>query len=302
MNRKTQLLIVVLCLFAAIAAVYFFGRDPNESMLDAQAVANWGGGEQLIYGVPEATGTPIAIQVSDDGHLLTDSPVSQIFDVLPVRGSDTFTVAASITNTRVLTVVAGHGLTITDTMIFRDAGNQFIQQVGIVSIATNVITVDTPLDRAWAGNHPYGLTDMAVDGSSSAVTFQIGPLGGSADVTRFIVHMEDGTAMDDGKFGGIAALTNGVVIRVYRAATSTYDTIMNAKTNGEFAQRTYDASYADNAPAGTYGFRVRRSFGGEDKSGSVIRLANGDTFQIIIQDDLTGLLSFGIAVQGHLAH
>ena len=308
MNKKNLTIAVLIGMFFVFILGSFLlfsalGQGQDQDMDFDSQVANWGGGEQLIHGVPEGTGTPIAIQVGDDGHLLTDSPIANIIDVLPILGTNVFTVSSSITNTRVLTATAGHGLTITDTLFFRDSTDKLYQQVGILSIVTNVITVDTPLDRAWSGTHPHGLTDMAVDGSSTPQVFHVTlPSGIAVHVTRIIVHIEDNAAMDDGKFGALTALTNGVVVRVYRTATGKYETIMNAKTNGEWAQRVYDVSYADNAPAGTYGLRVRRSFGGEDKAGTVILLEPGDAFQVIVQDDLTGLLSFGLAVQGHIAH
>lgn len=300
--------LIALCLLAGIGiavAVYTSTRPTginNGGDFGAQ-VFGWGGGEQLIYGLPEGTGTPVAVQIGDDGHLLTDSPIANIVDLLPILGTNVFTVSSSITNTRVFTAVAGHGLTMTDTLFFRDSTDELYQQVGIVSIATDVITVDTPLDRAWDGTHPHGLTDMAVDGSTTPQIFHVTLSSSIAiHVTRIIVHIEDNSAMDDGKFGALSALTNGVVVRVYRVATGKYETIINAKTNGEWAQRAYDVSYADNAPSGTYGFRVRRAFGGEDKAGSAILLEPGDAFQVVVQDDLTDLLGFGLAVQGHIAH
>lgn len=46
----------------------------------------------------------------------------------------------------------------------------------------------------------------------------------------------------------------------------------------------------------------RRSFAGQDKNGVVIRLNGdqGDEFQVIVQDNLTGLTHFRTVVQGHV--
>lgn len=46
----------------------------------------------------------------------------------------------------------------------------------------------------------------------------------------------------------------------------------------------------------------RRSFGGQDKNGVVIRVDGdlGESLELLIQDDLTGLETFRIVVQGHV--
>lgn len=296
--------VIAILLLGLLYAAFGVQRN-DDGAISSQAVANWGGGEQLIYGAPEGTGTPVAVQVNEDGHLITEPPISRIFDILPSRGSSTLTVSSAITNSVVFSATAGHGLSITDTIFFSDAASQQYQQVEVVIIATNIITIDTPLDRAWSGVHPYGLTQMNVDGSSVPVTFALSvPSGMNLEVIRIIVHIEDNSAMDDGKFGAVTALTNGFVVRVNRANGTSYETIMNVKTNGEFAQRSYDIAYSDNAPSGTYGFRSRRTFGGDNRNGSAIFLngTNGDILECIVQDDLTGLLGFGISIQGHIGH
>jgi hypothetical protein len=63
----------------------------------------------------------------------------------------------------------------------------------------------------------------------------------------------------------------------------------------------YDTAYADKRPSGSFGFKFRRTFGGQGKNGVVIRLTaiHGDSLKLIIQDDLTGLDDFYIVAQGH---
>lgn len=304
MRRRYQLAIVVLCLFVAILTVYFVSRLPEDSTMSTQ-VANWGGGEQLIFGNPEVGGTPIAIQVHEDGHLIVEPPISRIFDILAWRGSSVFTVSSAITNSIVFSAVTGHGLTVTDTVLFRDVTSLQYQQAEVVILAGDLITIDTPLDRAWSSVHPYGLTQMNVDGSGTSVIFSVSaPAGMDLEIIRIIFHIEDNSAMDDGLFGALAALTNGLVVRVNRGDGTSYETVMNIKTNGEFAQRAYDIAYSDNAPSGDYGFRSKRTFGGTDKNGSAIFLngTNIDSLEFIVQDDLTGLLGLGVSVQGHVGH
>jgi len=167
------------------------------------------------------------------------------------------------------------------------------------------ITLDTPLDYAYtiAGGCSERSINLAVDGSVTPQIFTLSPVGLRAgtkwDITRILGSMLDGDSMDDAKFGGISALTNGVV---FRKKDGTYKNIFNVKSNSDIAAHMYDITYADKAAAGTYGLRFRRSFGGQDKAGVVIRLEtdNGDEFQAIIQDDLTGLTNFQLIAQGHI--
>ena len=65
----------------------------------------------------------------------------------------------------------------------------------------------------------------------------------------------------------------------------------------------FDATYIDDTlgPSGEYGFRTRRTFGGQNKNGVVIRLdGEDDSFQLIVQDDLTGLTFMEAVAQGHV--
>lgn len=170
------------------------------------------------------------------------------------------------------------------------------------------ITLDTPLDFAFTtvGGCSERSINLAVNGSVTPVEFSVSPAdltpGTKWDITRMIFQMLDDAAMDDGTFGGIAALTKGVYLRHIDGITKN---IFNVKTNGDFAAHMYDIDYSDKAPAGQYGFRARRSFAGEDKNGVVIRLSESgvgesDTLKLVVQDDLSGLISFQAIVQGHV--
>lgn len=182
----------------------------------------------------------------------------------------------------------------------------------ILSHAANAanwdVTLDTPLDYAYTtvGGCSERNTNMNVNGSVTPAVFTVSPsnlLAGTRwDIVRMLISITDGTSMDDGKFGGITALTKGVV---FRKADGLNKNIFNAKTNGELAAHMYDVTYISNAvgPSGLYGLRGRRTFGGfGGGNGAVIRLseATNDEFQCIIQDDLTGLSSFEVVIQGHV--
>jgi hypothetical protein len=184
--------------------------------------------------------------------------------------------------------------------LFASFGFYFGKQVG--APVGSVITLDTPVDRTFVnGSTALALADeMAVDGSGTTQVFQIGPIGGvdiEVDITRLLGYIQDGTAMGDALFGGIAALTNGVVLR---HNNTVINNIWNVKSNGDLGLLCFDIAYTDKPPAGSFGFRFRNTYAGQSKHGVTIRLAAGDTLEILIQDNLTGLESFIMMAQGHL--
>lgn len=167
---------------------------------------------------------------------------------------------------------------------------------------TTTLTFDTPLDYPFTTSASIAnrSPQLNVDGNSVVKIASLGPIAGVKwDITRLIMSMVHSSAADDGKFGGIAALTKGIVIR---KSNGIHHTIFNAKTNGDLRERAYDVTFSDNAPAGQYGTSMRRSFNGLDKNGVVIRL-DGDLeerIEILIQDNLSTLTSFRAVAQGHV--
>jgi hypothetical protein len=181
----------------------------------------------------------------------------------------------------------------------------FGQQVGAPSGSD--ITLDSPIDRAFAdGDNVIAATkNMNVSGSiGSPQIFQVGPVGAGTgvdiDITRITGYIQDGgtPGMDDSKFGNIAGgLTNGVLLRVNNTIMSN---IWNVKTNGEFGILCYDTAYTPKAPSGSEGFRFRNTYAGQAKHGVTLRLEPGDTLELLVQDDLTGLEVFNMMAQGHV--
>jgi hypothetical protein len=177
----------------------------------------------------------------------------------------------------------------------------FGEQVG--AIAGNTVTLDTPIDRQFPSattNVLPASRDMAVDGSSTTQIFQIGGFGTpdlKVDITRVHGYIQAATAMDDAKFGDLTALTNGIVLR---KNDTIIDNFWNAKTNGRIGLICGgDFNYTDRAPGGSEGARFRNTFAGPEKHGVVVRLSAGETLEVLIQDNLTGLEEFHMMAQGH---
>ncbi|MCK5614307.1 hypothetical protein KAR91_71235 [Candidatus Pacearchaeota archaeon] len=201
---------------------------------------------------------------------------------------------------RDIDVVAGHNAVAGNLLCFAESGR--FSQVEVISATATNIVFDSPLDFAYttAADVCRAEIDMTVDGSVTPQIYRMQPPPGVIwHIVRILFHLEDSTPMDDGTFGGAPALTNGLVLRVKNGI---FKNIFNVKTNGDFAERAYDREYVAKPPAGTgHAMNVRRTFGGQDKNGVVIKLDgdNGDELQVIIQDDLTGLSRFHCVVQGH---
>lgn len=224
---------------------------------------------------------------------------SELVGVKVCRMIGAVTLAADVTiDTYTAMLVPGHGATIGDIFCLKEAGRHY--QATILNVVGDLITLDTP--------HEYSFTVDAIafrsgdnmalsNGSVTPVIYRISPPPGAKwDIYGFSIGMTDGTAMDDGKFGGISALTRGMVVR---KVDGVYKNVFNVKTNGDFAFRCDEVRYATNAPAGVYGISIKKTF--SIRHGMVIRL-DGDTqdeLQFIIQDDLMGLTTCKAAAWGH---
>jgi hypothetical protein len=228
-------------------------------------------------------------------------------DILFVQEISSFTLAADTTASGItagslvydFTATAGHGIAPLDEIILIDQASERVLQAEALNVVGNVITLDRPIDFAYPSATTLGritTSNMAVDGSVTPQIFTARAGSTPLDFVRFIVTMLDDTSMDDGKFGGITALSDGLVFRI---ANSFQKTIFNFKTNGDIAQFCYDTSYASKAPGGQYGFNARITFGGPSKHGVVLRITSNDVLQWVVQDDLTNLISLRIAGEGH---
>lgn len=214
--------------------------------------------------------------------------------------STTTSITANILATAI-NVVSSAGMNIGDKIqvpTARPNGELFFT---ITDIVVNVLTLDQPIPIEIPSGSAVDVisTNMAVDGTlASPVVFTIAPPAGAIwQLTRTIPTMADNLAMDDGKFGGIAALMNGALIRAH--SDGVYDNITIWKTNGELASDMFDVTYTDKGPAGENGLRGRWTV---TKSEFVVEL-NGDTsdrIDILIQDPLSGLTTYEQKAQGRL--
>jgi len=257
------------------------------------------------YITDETTGVQAQVELNGGLAVNIQDQHSKALDLRFIQTTNSTTLSADADpDDMTVTITSTTGFDAGDTVgVFSIADGTFYFGKQVGAVAGSVVTLDTPIDRQFlTGDLVITATDnMNVDGSSTTQIFSIGPVGGGAaveiDITRLLGFIADGVAMDDGKFGGISALTNGVVLRHNNDVLTN---IWNSKTNGDFGLLCYDIAYTDKAPAGENGFRFRNTYAGPSKHGVTIRLEAGDTLEVLIQDDLTGLTDFNMMAQGHV--
>lgn len=203
-------------------------------------------------------------------------------------------------------------ITVTSAVGF-SIGDHFQIENGIIettfpkinNIVGTVFTLDRPLDNAFdIGSTIEEVSyDMNVSGTlANPVAFRLIPDHTQVwHLYRFLWSMTHSTAGDLGLFGNQAALTNGVVLRAYNGTTGQYRTFTNWKANSDMKDDMYDVDFdIRSGGQGTFGTTGRASIKIGSGASPNISGANGDYIEILIQDNLTGLVTYRIKGQGHL--
>lgn len=238
----------------------------------------------------------IPVNLRDQTTRMVDVPFAR-----PLGASTTLSVAASV-NDRTITVADATGFAAGQTVFIYSVDRfDLVEEVG--APVGNVITLDTPLSYAFGiGTTVINLTaEMAVNGSVTPQTFVAGPVlvDTVAEITGLSGVLVDNLDMDDSKFGGIPALTNGCVLRLNSTEIINY---ANFKTNGDISAYVRSPiPYNQKAGGGSYSAPFVTSFAGQSNRGVVVTLTAGQTIDLIVQDDLTALLSFKMYITGRYA-
>lgn len=166
----------------------------------------------------------------------------------------------------------------------------------------NVLTLDRPLDFGYLTGNQVEIvhTDLrtTVGSLAAPVIHKIMPAPGEIwYINRIIITMTHTVEATDDKFGGITALTNGIVLRAN--VNGQFGSFTNWKTNGDIIGDMYDVRYSDKAGPSLFGTSARGSF---SRIGVSVRLDGnvGDFLDVLVQDDITGQSSFFINAQGYI--
>jgi hypothetical protein len=262
----------------------------------------------------ETSGIKLADDLSQDVNVQDQTTVPMSLRLSNINDL-TMTLAEPPTvNSYNITLSAGHSVIAGEQLsIIYDEGStvkdgQHLMTSEVLSVATNVLTMDEPVPYAFpVDSIIYTSTQaMNVNGSVTPVIFQLtNAYSIPADLTQIVFHITDDAAMDDTTFGALTKLTRGCVFRkAWNNGTMHYKNYFNAKDNGDLGELAgpEGKAYDDKRPSGEYGFSAKISYSGQANYGVAIRLMPGQSIQLIIQDNLTGLLSFTGYAQGHFTN
>ena len=247
-------------------------------------------------GIPNNT-----VVVGNDVNVYVLDEVSKLVHNLAVKAAGAPMTLATVPTVGSYTIVmnAGHTFANGDELLIALANNSFSAKV--LSVATNTLTLDRPVSFAFPLTSLVFevSTNMNVDGSVTVQAFGVSTGVSTTDaleITGIRLAITDNAAMDDSTFGGIPALTRGIVLRKVAADGSQF-IYWNAKSNSELSLFIDNIKYSDKAPAGLYGVSFEWNI--RDTNGSIIRLSAGDRLELLVQDNLTALASFKMMVYGH---
>jgi hypothetical protein len=246
-------------------------------------------------------GDSLDVSIQDQHSELLSLYLGEILDIVTVisdTAKDDITVDIETTG---ITPLVG------DFLCLQELGKITQSEVtSVTPIAGNQYTlgISIPLDYPFSTDSGCSLldVDMNVDGSGTPIEFQIRPKSGTSwDITRMMTSMVLTSQGDDGLFGNLAALTNGVYYRKEDAEES--NNIFNAKENSDYAIEGFDLAYVVRSGGqGSHGMRSRITWAGQSKQGVTIRLVgdSGDHFTATVRDDLRLIGKFRTKIQGHV--
>jgi len=174
----------------------------------------------------------------------------------------------------------------------------------VLSVATNTITLDTPINVAYPIATTYiasVLINMNVDWSVTRQSFSASIPSTSElrlDLMSLRFIIADDVVMDDGKFWWLTTLTRWVILRKW---TSEWDRHMNwnMKVNWDFWLYFNNKIYTDKWWGG-WTYTVESTLKFREDFGAVCRLSAGEKLEIIIQDNLTWLVAFKCFASFHI--
>lgn len=209
---------------------------------------------------------------------------------------------ASLAGATSITVTSSAGFAVNDFLHINTTAEELVHP-RITAIAGNVLTLNKPLDYAHAigSTVDKAILNMNVIGSlASPRSFKVFPEAGKIwHLMRITISMAHGTAGDFGLFGGIAALTNGLVFRRYDGTSGLFTTFTVWRDNDDINADMGDLHFVTRSGGGgTFGTAATGNF---KDLGAIAYLDGtaGDYLELLIQDDISALNSIRVKAQGH---
>lgn len=184
----------------------------------------------------------------------------------------------------------------------------------VIRVDANTFQLASSLANALAGTQIEGTGDSGGTWTvtvSATQTFRAGPPAGEVwEIMRMMIRLEDGAAQFNAdNYGAESALTNGVQIQIGQADGTVLHYLTgeaedgtaqhSIKSNMDWFGAHYDMAEAtfgsgNDAIVGRWSF-----FKGEkDGRGLILDGDRGDEFQVVINDDLSGLVEHEFHIEG----
>ena len=172
----------------------------------------------------------------------------------------------------------------------------------ITNISGTTITLNRPTSEDYQdGSDVRAVTaNLAVNGSlASPQIFEIAvPNTEVWELSRLMIGMSHPSSGDLGTFGDLVGLTNGLIIRhIY--GNGKIDLFCDWKTNLDIKQTMYDYEPTSKAPGGSNGWTGRWTFERSNYK-PLLDGTIGGKLQLLVQDNLSTLLQFGIKIQASI--
>ena len=238
----------------------------------------------------------IPVNVQDQTSIAFDIPFTKTLDtcysiIQPIpKGSYSIVVSS------------GHIISAGNILFVVDSVAPWVYFGEVLSVDVDTIELDRALTDTFAVPNTYvccATDNLAVDGSVTRQEFVFAPpTPVELDVTRIMFQMITTNAVVIDNFGDIVGgLTRGLTFSINDGFAENY---WNVKTNGDLILLMYDIEFYDSIKKGSNGLGGRLTYGGQNKHGVVIRVGDGDTLKLTIQDDLSTILSFKVLAAGHV--
>jgi hypothetical protein len=142
-----------------------------------------------------------------------------------------------------------------------------------------------------------GVTNAIGDYSSTETSFRITDPDKHFYITRMLVQIEDSGSFATSGYGALAGLTNGIHVHVSDANEVVDNDLTDQlpiKSNNDWARVCYDLKL-ENWASGNSAVHARWTF---TNAGHPIRVEKNHHFEVVLNDNFTGLVSHYFFAQG----
>ncbi len=143
-----------------------------------------------------------------------------------------------------------------------------------------------------------GSVNANVDGSVTPQIFQVGPPENETwIISRMMIHIEDTGGTATNKYGSVNQLANGTIIRTNISGVIYNFTDEPVDSNADWGEYNYDVTYLNFG--GGNANEVINSRWTFSNGGAYVKLEYGDSFQVVIQDDISALVEHTFLIHGY---